>query len=589
MARSGGVPVGLPFAGGNGAAVFLSGKDAEISLAAVWKNRYNRKQREFKTSERVFLMKKATLTLHPDFKIGDISHRLFGAFLEPIGSMVNGSMFNPKHPTADEQGFRKDMIDGLKEAGLPCVRLPGGNFVSGWNWKDSIGPMKERKVRLDPAWFQFIPNDVGHDEYLQWAEKCGAESLYTVNLGTGNLQDAMDIVEYTNFEKGTYWSDLRRKNGREKPYKVKTWYLGNEMDGPWQIASYQKDPRAYGVLAHETTKAMKWIDGSIETVACASSSPFLNHYPDWDRQVLEQCYETVDYISMHHYHSAPVGNIPALMAGYQAFEDYIRTEIALCDYIGTRQRVKKKMMLSLDEYAASYRPANGASLGNGGRQHDMNFYSFDPERRYVFHDPDDWSTRRMFPKQGEMPRTLATASIMLTLLRHADRIRIGCSTSGLAQLCATDREHVWKGAAYYPFTHLLRYAKGVSLQPVVECETYQVDGYAIDDMNQYAGFENVAYVQAAAALQEDKNELAVFVVNADDKESHLLKMDMRAFEGWEMAEHQAMYTEDANAFNDFDHPFAICPRHKEIKPLDKGCAETVLEPLSWHMIRFVKK
>ena len=163
------------------------------------------------------------------------------------------------------------------------------------------------------------------------------------------------------------------------------------------------------------------------------------------------------------------------------------------------------------------------------------------------------------------------------------------STSGLHQLCASDREHVWKGAAYYPFTQLMRHAKGVSLQPVVDCETYHVDGYAIDDMNQYAGFENVAYIQAAAALQEDKDEMAVFVVNADDKDAHQLTLDMRAFEGWQMEEHQALYADDPQAFNDYHHPDAICPRHKEIKPLDKGCAEVVLEPLSWHMFRFVKK
>ena len=182
-------------------------------------------------------MKKATMTVHPDFRIGEISGRLFGAFLEPIGSMVNGSMFNPKHPTADEQGLRRDFYEALKESGLPAVRLPGGNFVSGWQWKDSIGPMDQRKAHLDMAWFQYIDNQVGHDEYLQWAEKAGTEVIYTVNLGTGTLQDAADCVEYTNFEGGTFWSDLRKKNGHEKPYGVKTWCLGNEMDGPWQIAS----------------------------------------------------------------------------------------------------------------------------------------------------------------------------------------------------------------------------------------------------------------------------------------------------------------------------------------------------------------
>ncbi|HPR76965.1 MAG TPA: alpha-L-arabinofuranosidase, partial [Candidatus Limiplasma sp.] len=93
-------------------------------------------------------MKKAKITIHPSYRIGEISPRLFGAFLEPIGSMVNGSMYNPKHPTADDLGFRRDYMDGLRQAGLPCVRLPGGNFVSGWSWKDSIGPRASRKTRL---------------------------------------------------------------------------------------------------------------------------------------------------------------------------------------------------------------------------------------------------------------------------------------------------------------------------------------------------------------------------------------------------------------------------------------------------------
>ena len=197
-------------------------------------------------------MKKARMTVHPSYRIGEISPRLFGAFLEPIGSMVNGSMYNPKHPCADAQGFRQDFYAVLRDAGLPCVRLPGGNFVSAWQWKDSIGPIRDRKAHLDPAWHQYIPNDVGHDEYLQWAEKAGAEPIYTVNLGTGTLQDAMDCVEYTNFAGGTWWSDLRRKNGHAAPYGVRTWCLGNEMDGPGRSGHGKRSPRpmAYWRMRH---------------------------------------------------------------------------------------------------------------------------------------------------------------------------------------------------------------------------------------------------------------------------------------------------------------------------------------------------
>ena len=533
-------------------------------------------------------MKKATITVHPDFRIGGISGRLFGAFLEPIGSMVNGSMYNPKHPAADEQGLRKDFYDALKESGLPAVRLPGGNFVSGWQWKHSIGPMEQRKAHLDMAWFQYIPNDVGHDEYLQWAEKAGTETIYTVNLGTGTLQDAADCVEYTNFREGTFWSDLRKKNGHAEPYGVKTWCLGNEMDGPWQIASWEKNPRGYGVLAHETSKAMKWVDPSIETIACVSSSPFLNHYPDWDLSVLEECYSAVDYISLHHYHSAPPDMPQALMAGYQAYEDYIRTEIALCDFVKTKLRSKKTMMLALDEYASMIRPRGETHLGMGGRQNAEMFNVFQPGRTYVRHDPDDWSTRRNPPRDHEMRQTLGLAGTMLVMLNHADRVKIGCATGGLAALCCTDREHVWKGASYYPYTQLIRWAKGESLRCEISCETYDVPGYAIDDMNQYGGFTGVQTVQAAAALNEEAGEMAVFVINALADGEQELKLDARGFEGWKFAEHIEMYAEDPDAQNTWDHPDRILPTVNTATKAEKGIVTAKLKKESWNVLRFTK-
>ncbi len=245
--------------------------------------------------------KRAVITVHPLYKIGEISQRLYGAFLEPIGTMVNGTMFQPHHPTADENGFRTDVIEALKDAELPAVRLPGGNFVSGWDWKDSIGPKEQRKVHLDLAWHQIYTNDVGHDEYLKWAKLIGTEPMYTINLGSErNLNDAVYLTEYTNYSGGTYWSDLRRKYGQEDPYGVKLWYLGNEMDGPWQIGSWELNPGGYGIHANEISKAMKWVDGSIETAVCVSCSPLICHYPEWDMAVLEKCYDSVDYVSMHY-------------------------------------------------------------------------------------------------------------------------------------------------------------------------------------------------------------------------------------------------------------------------------------------------
>lgn len=528
----------------------------------------------------------AKITMHPLFSIGEISPRIYGTFLEPIGTMVNGTMYNPKHPTADEQGFRTDVIDGLKEAGMSYIRLPGGNFVSAWQWKDSIGPKSERKVHLDPAWYQYIPNDVGHDEYLQWAEKIGANSLYTINLGTGTMQDAMDLVEYTNHEGGTYWSDLRKKNGHEAPYKVKTFYLGNEMDGPWQLGSWEKDPRGYGIKANELSKALKWIDASIETVVCASSAPFMAHYPQWEEDVLQECYESVDYISMHHYHIAPPGDYLALLGGSAYYEDFINTEIAMCDLVGAKMRSPKKIMLSFDEYGTMAIPLKELRPGYGPHNMYADHYKFNPEREYILHDPDKMQDRE-FPG-GDMLHALTLASTQLAFLRHADRVKIACMTGGIGAICSSNHDHVWKSASHYVFTQLMEYGTGVSLRPAVDCETFDLPGYFIDDNSQYTGKKGLPYLDVAGAYDEEKGSLTLFVINRNEKESYPVDFDLSVFPGYNFDKHLEMHTDDMDLKNTYDNPDAIVPSESNVASCTSGQFTTVVKPLSWNVIHFTK-
>jgi alpha-N-arabinofuranosidase len=533
------------------------------------------------------MAKKATITVHPMFEIGEISPRLYGAFLEPIGTMVNGSMYNPKHPTADKKGFRRDFIDALKASHLPVVRLPGGNFVSGWDWKDSIGPADQRKSHLDLAWGQYYTNEVGHDEYLQWAEAAGAEALYTINLGTGNINDAISIIEYTNHEGGTHWSDLRRKYGHEKPYGVKTWYLGNEMDGPWQIASLEKNPRGYGNLANEVSKAMKWVDPSIETVVCASSSPFLAHYPQWELDMLEQCYESVDYISLHHYHSAAEGDYGALLGGACFFEDFINTEIALCDFVQAKMRSPKKLMLSFDEYGSNMRPL--AALHPGRNPHNLYaaYATADPKRKYVRHDPDNMGSR-VFPGEGAIASALAPASVLLALLRHADRVKIGCMTGGLQTLASTNHDHVWTPAGNYPITQLMRYGRGVSLQTAVQCDTFDIQGYAIDDNSQYSTHEGIGFIDTAAAFDKDAGELNVFAINRNWEDSNDVELDVSNFEGYSFVEHIQLYSDQLDAKNTYENPDVLVPSINSGAVYANGKVSANLKRLSWNVFRFQK-
>ncbi|WP_026504188.1 alpha-L-arabinofuranosidase C-terminal domain-containing protein [Butyrivibrio sp. NC3005] len=526
----------------------------------------------------------AKITVHPSFEIGEISNELFSAFLEPIGTMVNGTMFNPKHPTADDQGFRTDFIDALKKTDLPAVRMPGGNFVSAWQWKDSIGPKSERKVHLDPAWHQYITNEVGHDEYLQWAEKVGTKPLYTVNMGTGSIQDAMDLVEYTNHEGGTYWSDLRKKNGHEAPYNVKTWYLGNEMDGPWQLGAWDKNPEAYGCKVLETSKAIKWIDESIKTGVCGSSAPFMEGFPAWDEAVLDKCYDVVDYVSVHHYHSAPQGDIKSLLGGSLYYEDFINTEVAMIDYVASKHRSPKKVMLSFDEYGAMVRPLQPLHPGYGRYNMARSHYHFDPERRYILHDPDNMNERE-FPG-GDMLQALSMASIQLALLRHADRVKIGCMTGGLYALAAANHDHVWNSASHYIFMHLLKYAKGLSLTTKVSSETYDMPGYAIEDTSQYTGKEGVNFIDAASAWDKDNNRLTVFAINRNEESSYPLTIDVKGFEDYKVVSAFKMKTDDLNLKNSFGNDTLISPESETVYTFDNGELKINIEPLSWNVYVF---
>ena len=188
---------------------------------------------------------------------------------------------------------------------MPIVRYPGGNFISGYNWLDGVGPKAQRPTVLDRAWNSTETNQFGTNEFIEWCRLVGAEPLLGLNFGTGSAEMAVAYVEYCNLERGTKWSDLRRAHGYEQPHNVRYWCLGNEMDGPWQIGQLQA--REYGRKARDVAKQMRVIDADLRLIACGSSGTAMPTYLTWDREVLEECYDQVDGISLHAYY----GNTPA--------------------------------------------------------------------------------------------------------------------------------------------------------------------------------------------------------------------------------------------------------------------------------------
>jgi alpha-N-arabinofuranosidase len=534
------------------------------------------------------MAKQAKITVHPDYKIGEIDRRLFGAFLEPIGNWVLGGIYNPDHPSADSQGFRKDVIDLTKEFGLRALRYPGGNWTSGWEWENSIGPLKERKAQLDLAWRQYEENIIGHDEYIQWAEKAGTESIYTLNLGSADIKSAFHCLDYTLQPGGTYWSDLRRKYGREKPYDIKTWCLGNELDGNWQIAGYEKEPEAYGAKAHEVAKILKWIRPDAEAVMCGASNHWHEQYPEWDMKMLDKCYETVDHVSIHHYHAAPEGNIDALLNGSWSIEQYIKNEIAILDYLKAKKRSKKTVMVAFDEYGSTFNKPDDP----------VYWYDTHVEKQHEFR-PEVVSQpfrrveagkyeMRMRAQAGQMLEALALNSMALTLLRHADRVKIGVMTGLLRACICFDGSHVWKSANYFAHKQLNDYARGFSLVPFIDSPVYPVPQVRTGASGGLPGHDAVQSIEGAASLNPEKEEAAVFFLNRNTKDDIEVKLDLRGFEGWKLVEHTEMYTDDLSIPNDYAHGGKIKPVTVDSAKMEGGIITTVAKKLSWNCVRIKK-
>ncbi|MDR3140054.1 MAG: hypothetical protein LBT95_10360 [Treponema sp.] len=536
------------------------------------------------------MSKSAKITVHPEYKIGLVDRRLYGAFLEPIRRNVYGSIWNPKHPEADDMGFRQDVLRLIKEFGLPQVRLPGGNWISGWEWENSIGPVSERKAQIDFAWRQIEPNTIGHDEYLEWSKRANIEPIYTLNLGTADIKDAFHCIDYSIGPGGTYWSELRKKYGRPDPYPIRTWCLGNEMDGQWQIGSWEKDPKGYGVKSNEIAKLIKWMNPACETVVCGSSGPHNSTYPQWDMDVLEQCYDNVDQVAIHHYYTVPEGNLDALLNSSLAIEDFIKTTLASCDFMKAKLKSRKTMMVAFDEYGVhAGKEAEPVYWYDGRRENTMEFRNDFMTRPFVRYDNCEYDAegpRR--PAMSEMLLTLSLNAIAMTLLRHADRVKVGCFVPFIQRALGMDQHHVHKTALYYAYEQLNKYGQGVSVMPVVNGPVHDVKQTRTDFVRQTPDYEGVQLIEGAATVNEEKGEAAVFYINKDQYNDIPVELDLRGFEGYKLLEHTEMFSEDLDAKNTFENQEVIKPKPAAGTKMEGGVIYTAAKKLSWNCIRLIK-
>ena len=495
---------------------------------------------------------KAKLTLHPAFQIGEINPRIYCLFIEHMGRVVYNGIYEPTHPTADENGFRQDVKQIVKEMNVPILRYPGGNFLSGYDWKDGVGPRKKRPRRLDAAWQQLEPNEVGTDEFHDWAKEVGSEVMMAVNLGTKGPEEAAQLLEYCNMPAGSLYEDIRVQNGHAEPYRDEVWCLGNEMDGIWQIGC--RTAEDYGDIARKTACLMKKIDPKVMLIACGSANLDMPTFGSWEDTVLSKCYDHIDMISLHQYFTNDYKDRPAYLANAVSMDEFINSVIAICDSVAARQHKRRKINLSFDEWniwPLRYKSNN-----------ELNPWEIGPAREEFIFSLED---------------ALLFGSMMLSLIRNCDRVEMACMAQ-LVNVCAPIMTvvggPVWKQTTYYPFQYTSQYGRGVALTTNVECEGYRTNLHSF-----------VPYIDAMAVWNTEKKEAVLFAVNRSEGEKATLDINLESFGEAKIIEHVVLVHEDCDAINTAENPDNVVPHADGKTPVDADGVHVQLAPYSWNMIR----
>lgn len=500
------------------------------------------------------MIRKARMIVDKEYKIDEVDDKLFGSFIEHLGRAVYTGIYQPDHPMADEEGFRRDVIELVKELKVPIVRYPGGNFVSNYFWEDGVGPKESRKPRLDLAWTTIEPNLFGLNEFMSWAKKAGTEVMMAVNLGTRGVADACNLLEYCNIDANSYYSSMRKANGYEKPYGIKYWCLGNEMDGPWQVGA--KTAKEYGRLAEETAKAMKMIDPSIKLVSCGSSFKDMPTFPEWEAITLEHTYDYVDYISLHQYYGNRGNDTADYLAMSVDMEQFIETVIAASDYVKAKKRSRKKLMLSFDEWNVWY-------------------HSNDADNQIKERKP--WSVAPpLLEDIYNFEDALLVGLMLITLLKHADRVKMACLAqlvNVIAPIMTDEKGGAWRQTIFYPFLHASSYGRGIALHPVIQSTKHDTSNH-----------EDVSDVEVVAVYNPEYEEVTIFAVNRNIEHEVKFTSELRGFKNYEVLEYIVMENDDMKAVNTLSSQ-NVKPESKTEYSFDDGIFTTDMKKCSWNVIR----
>lgn len=507
-------------------------------------------------------MPRIHVTIDRDFTIGEVPTRLFGSFVEHMGRCVYTGIYEPGHPTATPEGYRQDVLALTRELGATVVRYPGGNFVSGYNWEDGVGPVEDRPRRLDGAWHSLETNAFGLHEFVDWSRLAGVEVMEAINLGTRGVDEARALVEYANHPGGTYLSDLRAKNGSINPFGIKLWCLGNEMDGPWQIAHKTADE--YGRLAQEAAKAMRLVDPNIELVACGSSNPDMPTFGAWEQTVLSHAYDEVDYVSLHAYYQESEGDAASFLASAVGMDYFIDSVVATADAVRAKGKHKRYMNLSFDEWNVSY------DRGAGGEDQPQNIAKSGVWREHP----------RVIEDEYNVSDAVVVGTLLNSLLRHGDRVKIA-NQAQLVNVIAPIRSEeggaAWRQSIFWPFARIAELAEGQILRTVAKSDKYEC-----------AQFGDVDVVDVSATWNEDNGRVAFFFANRSLDASAQVEVEMRGFPDSRLVRAEVLQAPAGTgrfATNNLEHGEQVGLRPLSGVVIDGALLRLSLPALSWAVVQ----
>ena len=509
-------------------------------------------------------MRQAKVLVDRNIAIGRVDPRLFGAFVEHLGRGVYGGLYEPGHPTADERGFRRDVLGLVKELGVTIVRYPGGNFVSNYNWEDGVGPVEKRPKRLSYPWGSIETNRFGSNEFVDWCRLAGVEPLLVVNLSTRGPREAAHFLEYCNHPGGTALSDLRRAHGWEKPHNVKFWCLGSEMDGNWQTAVSSAEE--YGRLAARAAKIMRWADDSIELAASGSSGLNRATFGYWDEAVLEQTFDHVEWIALHTYLNNWKDDALACFASADLIDSCIEGVIAIADAAAAKRRSSKRIRLSFDEWNIWYRT----------------------RRPFEYRVRLGWPTAPpILEEVYSVEDALAVGGVLISFLNHADRVRCACLAqlvNVIAPIMTETGGPAWRQTIFFPFAQTSRLARGEVLRARVECETYAAayyDPYTVEDP--FHVVPQASYLKLAA-VADAAGGLTMFALNRDVEQEMAVSVNAHGFGRLSLVEASVLTDSDLKAANTKSSPDRVKQKRLSGVAVGREIVRMELPPASWSVV-----